>query len=356
MTSAPTGLLDASGCPLFVGFPWAGVARILDRGWGLDDLRAHQLQLLETARLRERGLPLPPGLEEEARRAQLTNLVARTLLERVREVCSGPILVLKGAEVATWYPAPGLRPFVDVDVLVPDARAVEHQLRSVGFRSVGPEQDWGALHHLQRLAAPDLPMTIEVHRRPKWVDGVADPPLDDLFGSAVPSATGIDGLLAPAPALHAVLLAAHAWAERPLGRIGDLVDVSVMAGSRGDAAEFAHRYGLERIWRTTITAADGLFDDRRTTWPLRVCARHLPRVREKTVLESHLERILAPFWGLPLRRALRASARGVAHTVKPTPNERWRAKLARSRRAIRNAFVRRSQHEHDLRDDREDER
>lgn len=356
MTTSATSLVVANGSPLFVGFPWAGVARILDRGWGLDDLRAHRLQLLEAARLRERGLPLPPELAEEARRAQLSHLIARTLLERVREVCSGPLLVLKGAEVATWYPAPGLRPFIDVDVLVPDAMAVERQLRSVGFRGVGPQMDWDALHHVQGLAAPDLPIRVEVHRRPKWVGGVAQPPLDELFANAVPSATGIDGVLAPAPAMHAVLLAAHAWAERPLGRVGDLVDVSAMAGSGGDAAEFASRWGLERMWRTTVTVADGLFDDGRTTWPLRVWARHLPRVRERTVLESHVERLLAPFWGLPPRRALRASARGFARTAKPMPNERWGDKLARTRRAIRNALVRRSEHDRGLRGDKEDER
>ena len=45
---------------------------------------------------------------------------------------------------------------------------------------------------------------------------------------AVPSATGIDGLLAPSPAAHALLLAAHAWAHHPLGRVGDLIDVAAI--------------------------------------------------------------------------------------------------------------------------------
>jgi len=68
------------------------------------------------------------------------------------------------------------------------------------------------------------------------------------------------------------------------------------------------------------------------------------------VLESHLERLLAPFSALPPGLALRTAARGFASTAQPTPDEGWRAKLARSARALRNAFLRRSEHERSLRD------
>ena len=64
---------------------------------------------------------------------------------------------------------------------------------------------------------------------------------------AVPSATGINGLLAPSPAAHALLLAAHAWAHHPLGRIGDLIDVAAVlpADERPAAAALAQRWEWE---------------------------------------------------------------------------------------------------------------
>jgi hypothetical protein len=354
---AASGSLEASGSRLFEGFPWAGLARLLDRDWDLDNLRTHHLQLLAAARMRELGLPVPLELVEEARRAQLSHLVARALLVRVREICSGPLLVLKGAEVAARYPASDLRPFIDVDVLAPDADAVNRELRRAGFVGVGAELDWDSLHHVRRLAIPDLPISIEVHRRPKWVAGLAEPRVDELFAQAVPSATGIAGLLTPAPAVHAVLLAAHAWAERPLGRIGDLVDVTAMTeNSDASAAEIARYFGIERVWRTTVAAADALLGDGQATWPLGVWARHLPRMREQTVLESHLRRLLAPCAALPFGSALREAAYAVARTTTPAPNEGWGDKLARMRRAIRHPLVSRSEHERRLSGRGEDRR
>lgn len=335
---------------VFAGRPWEGAARLLDRARTVADLRAHRLHLLAAARLGVLSTPNASELAADVRRAQFTTLAAQALVTRIRAVCSGPLLVFKGPEAAAYYPAVALRPFNDVDVLVPDPHRTQRELLAAGFRPVGPELDVETLHHLQRLAPPSLACTVEVHKHPKWPHGLRPPRFSDLLAGAVASRSNVEGVLAPAPAAHAVLLAAHAWAERPLGTIGDLVDVvaTSTAGADGEADELAARFGIGRVWRTTMTAARALFDDGALTWPLRTWARHLPLVRERTVLESHLERLLVPFSGLPPVHAFESAAAGVARTVRPARDESWSGKLHRARAATRNAFVQRSEHERRL--------
>ena len=272
MTAATASREGERPATIFAGVPWEGVARLLDNAADLDDLRAHRLHLLEAERRRELGHALPDELEAEMRSAVRATLVTRSLLARVREICDGPILVLKGPEVAAVYPAPWLRPYTDLDILVPDAEDAERRLRRAGFSGVGPPMDWDALHHVQRLASPDVLASIEVHRRPKWVPGATAPTMEELLRDAVPSATGVNGLLAPSRGHHAVLLAAHAWAERPLGRLGDLVDVAAML-----PPEPAEPEELARTVRDPACLAGDALRDRRAA-----------RSRPPDVADEHL--------------------------------------------------------------------
>lgn len=323
---------------------------LLDRAPGLADIRAHKLELLYAALMRERGRPVPAELAESVRIAQFATLSATAVLGHVRTLCTGPLLVVKGPEVAARYPAPGLRPFGDLDLLVPDAHESQATLLAAGFTPVGEEQDWDALHHLQRLASPDGLFAVEIHKRPKWPQGADAPSIGDLLAYGAPSATGVDGVLAPSPPLHAVLLAAHAWAERPLGCIGDLLDVEIVAGRDCDeAGRLAEELGVGRVWEATTTASAALFRDGTPAWPLRTWARHLRAARGQTVIESHFERVLAPFAALTPADALGAAAREFGRTVRPRRDEGWRAKLGRMGRAFRHAFVRRAEHEERLR-------
>jgi hypothetical protein len=337
---------------MLTGYPWEAVGLLIDRAPSVHDLRVHRLELLAAALYRERGLSVPPELASEALLAHISTLAATAVLNRIRDACTGPLLLFKGLEASARYPAPGLRRLGDVDVLAPDPDAVQRELEAVGFESTRDDLDWDELHHLPRLGPPDRLFAVEVHKRPKWVAGLPVPSVPEIFADAVPSATGVEGILAPAPAVHAVILAAHAWAERPLGCIGDLVDVTAMADgcAEGQVEEVARRYGLARVWKATTAAADALFADGATTWPLRSWARQLPDVRERTVFESHLGRLLAGFSALPPRAALRSAGRGLSSTALPTPDEPWRSKLYRARRAVRNARTRRSEHERSLRD------
>lgn len=335
---------------MFTGYPWASLPPLLDRAPSAADVRAHRLELLHAALLRERGSSVPSELARRVRTAQLATLSAIALLGRIRELCAGPILIFKGPEVAAHYPARGLRMFGDLDLLVPDAHEIQATLLAAGFTPVGEQQDWDALHHLQRLASPDGLFAVEIHKRPKWLMGADAPSIGDLLADAVPSATGVDGVLAPSPPVHAVLLAAHAWAERPLGCIGDLLDVEIVTGEdREKAGRLAEELGVGRVWDATTAASAALFRERTPAWPLRTWARHLRAARGQTVIESHLERVLAPFAALAPVPALGDAARAFRRTVRPRRDEGWRAKLGRVRRAFRHAFVRRAEHEQRLR-------
>ena len=328
---------------------WETVDRLVDRADSVDDLRAHGLQLLALQRWRADGRAIPDELRDEERLAAVRVLVARALLERVRAACNGPLVLMKGPAVAARYPDPALRPFADVDVLVPDAAAVQRALLDAGFVELDDPEPYGTKYHRPPLALPGLPLALEVHARPKWVNGV-EPPTDELLRTAVPSSLGVAGVLEPAPAHHALLLAAHSWAHEPLRRALDLVDVAVLIEGvdRAEIRALARAFGLARVWRATEGAAEALLDGRRRTWPLLVWARHLPSVRERTMLETHLTRWLGELSAHPRRSALVVVCRTLRRELRPRAGESVGAKLRRGWLVVRNARLARSRHERQL--------
>ena len=325
---------------------WAAVDRLVDRAARPDDLRAHRIHLLAARRWRAEQRPVPPELESAERRAVIAALTAPVLLKRVRDACDGPLVLLKGPEVAARYPDPALRSYLDLDLLVADPRGAKRALLAAGFVPVGDPRVYEDIHHERPLAAPNLPLHVELHSTPKWPDVGAAPRADELLDAAVPSALGVDGVSALPAAHHALVLAAHSWAHSPLRRVGELVDVAVVAdgAAPGELRALAGAWGLGRIWDTTAGAVAGLLEDGPTTWPLRTWARHLPAVRDRTVLETHLEHWLSGFSALPPGGALAAGAGALGAELRSAPGESAAAKLSRTRLAVRNALVRRSEH------------
>ncbi len=118
-----------------------------------------------------------------------------------------------------------------------------------------PEGIWVGIHHLPRLGWPGTTLAVEIHSEPKWPDGLRPPHNEELFEAAVPSEVGVADVLAPLPAHHALLLAAHAWAHQPLGRARDLVDVGALR-AEADGAE------LERLARVVGNDAPLAHDER----------------------------------------------------------------------------------------------
>jgi Uncharacterised nucleotidyltransferase len=329
---------------------WDAVDRLVDRAESFADLKAHRLELLAARRWRARGLAVPPAVAELEMRAALTAVAAPALLERVRESCDGPLLLVKGPEIACRYPDPALRRFKDLDVIVPDARAVQRALLAAGFVEVGDPALYEDIHHLRPLQWPTLPLLVEVHDRAKWPEGFKPPRLDELLAVAGPCALGVEGVVALPPAFHAPVVAAHAWAHVPLWRLRDVVDVAAVADGEPatELDRVAGRLGVARLWRTTARAIESVLGEAPPSGALRTWARHLPRVRERTVLENHLQQTLSPFASLPPLRAAQAAAAAVLDQLRPLPEESWRDKASRAAQSVRRGGTTLSVHEREL--------
>jgi hypothetical protein len=256
------------------------------------------------------------------------------------------MVLMKGPEIAAHYPDPSLRPFRDLDLLVPDAEDAQRALLAAGFVAAGSPEPYVDLHHLQPLHWPGSPLLVELHDRPKWPAGLRPPSRAELFAGAVPGKTGVPGVLALAPEHHALAIAAHAWAHAPLARLVHLVDLAaVTAGVDREALDrTAASLGIRRLWRASIAAADALFEGGPPPWTLSLWARNLRAAREPTVLESHLARWLPPWWALAPLDALRANAHTLTREVGPRHEEPWGRKGRRTLRAFRNATRRLSDH------------
>jgi hypothetical protein len=313
---------------------WTAVDGVLARA-DVEGILAHKLGPLAARRLRSLGEPVPAALESEERLAKLATVSAGPLLRRIRDSADGPLLLIKGPEVASLYPDKA-RSFVDVDLLAVDSLRVHDSLRRAGFVEVDDPALFVEHHHLRPLQLPGLWLKVEIHHQPMLPRGAGARPAGELVEAASPSVLGIEGIDAPHPVHHALMLAAHAWVHEPLGTLRDLVDVGVVAG-RADAGELeaaARVWGIERIWRTTARAVAGVLGDGPTTAPLTLFGRHLGRVRERTVLDNHLQRWLHPFWELPFGQALLASGGALRQELLPEPGEGWRSKATRVRHAV----------------------
>lgn len=325
---------------------WSGVGRLVDRAARVTDLTFHGLHLIAARRYRETGRLVPRSIRDAERLAAITTLVAPIVLQQARNAYDRTMVLMKGPEIAVRYPDPALRPFGDLDLLVPDAAEAQRALIAAGFRPDGSPERYVGIHHLQPLRWPGSPLVVELHDRPKWIDGLRPPSRAELLASALPGSTGVAGVLALAPDLHALVIAAHSWAHSPLGRLVHLVDVAAVTQGldRSELRRRAAQLGLKRVWDTTIAATDCVLGEAATPWALRLWARNLVAARERTVLESHLGCWLPPWWALDTRAALGASAFTASRELGPHGGEPWRRKLRRTAYAFRDAGRRLSDH------------
>jgi hypothetical protein len=325
---------------------WDRVDELLANAPHAAALRLHRVELLEARRRRAAGLDASEFLDDEGL-ALAVDLAAVALLERIREACDGPLVLFKGAEVALDYPGPRLRRFRDLDLLTDDAERAQEALLAAGFVEINDPDNYRDIHHLRPLWWPGLPLVIELHSRPKCVDGVPGPSVDELLEASEPGRLGVDGVGALAPAHHTLVLVAHDWSHEPLGRLGNLIDVAVTR-RRADDAELealARRWGCARMWRTTLSAVRAVLEDDGRSAGVALWARHLPAVRERTVLETHVQELLAPVWGVPPTRVPALVRGAMASMAGRSGAEPWRAKLRRARTALGNAGMARSEHD-----------
>ena len=320
---------------------------LIDRAPSLEDLREHRLHLLAERRWSQTGKTIPAALTAEKTLAAALVLPVSSLLARIAAAWTGPMIILKGPELASRYPDSFVRTAGDIDLLVDDAQAAHTALLAAGFTATGDPDRYVDIHHLQPLVWSDLPVRIELHHSPKWIEGLEPPAAAELFDLAVPSRVDVEGFQTLTPAAHAVVVAVHAWSHGPLRSLRDLVDVAILKAeaSSEDVESLVRQWGVSDVWRTTDGVVQALFAAGRRPLALRLWARHLESARSPTVAEAHLEWWLSALWALPPPTALRLAVGRIADDLRPVPGERWRTKLSRSRLAVRNASVRRSSHQ-----------
>jgi Uncharacterised nucleotidyltransferase len=284
---------------------WSRVDRLVDRFRTVEQLYLHGLHLLAARRWRALGRPVPEELVASEGAARTAIDDALHVLERVRAAVSGRIVLVHGLEVAASYPDRALRSFGDLDLLVENEPATRAALLRAGFEEIeadGPPP----------LVWPERPVPLELFNRPRWVDGHPAPDAAELLSRAQPSSTGVEGVDALPPVEHALVVAANAWAHKPLRRARDLVDVAALTATleRAELDAAARAWRMERLWSTTIGAADGLLSGR-PTLPLRLWARDVWELREQSFRERLLRHYLAVFWALPAPPAARATVRTI---------------------------------------------
>jgi putative nucleotidyltransferase-like protein len=321
---------------------WRTLERLLAetiaaRRGAVDGVLAHKLGPLAAGAYEHLGMPVPQSVREEQRAASVGALLAPILVRRLRDAVDGELVLLKGPEVAALYPAAGRR-YADIDVLAPDADAVQAALLQAGFVETDAP-DLEEHHHLPPLQLPEVWLGVEIHAAPNWPPAGGPPPtFGEIFEAAVPSTLGIEGVSAPCRAHHALLLAAHAWRHQPLHLLRDLLDIAVLAEGvpPGELDAVAQRWGIGKVWRTTRAATGALFYGEREPLPLKLWARHLRQVRPETVLEEHLQRWLHPFWEQSPTRALGDSLGMIRRDLTPAAGETWRTRLRVGLDAVRH--------------------
>ncbi len=313
---------------------WDRIDRLIDIAPTLEDLRAHGLHLLAAQRWSQQGQAIPDVLRDEVRATAIADLAARTLLIRIRTILDGPVLLIKGPEVATRYPTSTLRPFHDLDLVVQEVETAQQALLAAGFISMGGEQWFTHHHHRAPLIWPGLPLAIELHESfwgPTWM---TCPPTEELLATAVPARVNIDGIQTLSPHYHSILLAAHSWQHVPLRRVLDLIDIAVMSEGidRKALDDVATQMNIGRVWGAMIRATDALFLNQEVqSWSLRLWARHLTGVTRRSVRAQYLNRWLGTAWAPDLPTALSA-----AQSIMRDDLGKW---FRDYRRRVRNHFL-----------------
>jgi hypothetical protein len=159
----------------------------------------HSLGPLFYAHIQQLGFVLPPpvrlqfqGLFLRHKRANEIRLARLAEILAVLEAQQIPVIVLKGGALAPQiYPAPGLRPMSDLDILVPPEQVfiVQTILRDLGFTASLPNDPTPSDHrHLPVIMQPtaEMAVSVEIHRAlggtPRFPEGK---PFDVLWKTAV---------------------------------------------------------------------------------------------------------------------------------------------------------------------------
>ncbi|MEE9416838.1 MAG: nucleotidyltransferase family protein [Acidimicrobiales bacterium] len=229
---------------------------------------------------------------ETRRENTLFQIQTKTALNQLRVLIDGPLVLLKGLEVAQLYPEPWQRDYIDIDLLVDDADTADIALREAGYSPLFNLETLPDYHQTAPLARPGSPVTIELHRHPSWPRWNAFP-VDELIAQSRPSRTSVDGVMRPRDDHHLLIIAWHFWRDGA-HRGRDLVDLHLLRQQVPDevTTSTAETWGVTKLWKRTRSLLDALVEPDRATL--------IEKRLLKLELVSHRERRLRQWWGISL--------------------------------------------------------
>ncbi len=166
-------------------------------------------------------------------------------------------IVFKGPALATRYPAPGLRPMVDIDLLLPPAAhaAAVAALAGAGW---APLQRPGRSHYDTPMTHPDVPgLVLEVHQGlDVWYDRANKETIGDLWDVRIPiRCMGTDAFGLPVEA-EVVALAAHAG--KPFHVFAELIWATDVVVAASAGVDWDRVEELAAAWRCRTVLAVSL--------------------------------------------------------------------------------------------------
>jgi hypothetical protein len=217
------------------------------------------------------------GMEDAlAQETLLRRLQAEVLLPHALELIIGPLhgvglepLVFKGPALVGRYPAPGLRPMDDVDVILPER---QHQVGLDALIRAGwtPVTDRMGPHYDAYLVHPEVPdLPLELHwELTAWRERANNLRASSLWKQRRPvEMAGVSAYGLP-PEHELVALAAHAG--KPFHHFNRLVwsvDIAVVVQAAGDTLDWdlvdqlAKRFGCRTVLAVALRHAQRLGAD-----------------------------------------------------------------------------------------------
>ncbi len=248
--------------------------------WWRGEVRATEAELIAWAR-RERLLPLlgwraevegwtlPAELEAAIQRRRRLVAVGQILADEQLKALGAtavglgiPVVLVKGAAAAAAYPAPWMRPYGDIDVLVDesDGPCFMEAARGLGYDQAAGTEGMRAWHY-PRMAPASLGLALEVHTALARDQGRAQFTMAQWRDGLYPMET-YPGLWAPHPVDHVLYLIHHALVhhEMEMG-VQSLADV-----------RFATQDWTTDDWDALHEKAEGLELERAAELILALCA------------------------------------------------------------------------------------
>ena len=313
---------------------WEAVDGILERG-DVTGLLAHRLGPLAAIRLRRLGLPLPPNSRPRSGRRPSRTWPRSHSSSRSARRATALCFCSRGPRSARCTRAGAGASATSTSSPRSPSPCRSRCSRTASCRASPTSTCQTACTTTWSPSAGRRSRSTS--RSSDRVAGAPESPPLEILEAAVPSALQVQGVLAPHPLHHALILSSHAWRREPLHRIRDLLDIAVVSNGldAGELDRLAAKWGMTKIWSTTTATIEALFYGGRRTVPLRSWARHLEEIRPRTVVENHLQRWVGAFVEAQ-GPALARLGHELRDDIRPDAGDTWGTKLGRVGRAVVN--------------------